>query len=108
MERRRRETINEGINELAKIVPGSEKNKGSILQRAVTYINDLKAKESLAEEKKAMEKSVLEQALQELMVQNQTLKERVDDLEVQLAHRDEMIGSFRERLASTEGDEEGD
>jgi len=30
VERRRRETINEGITELARIVPGSEKNKGSI------------------------------------------------------------------------------
>jgi len=42
VERRRRETINEGINELAKIVPGCEKNKGSILQRAVQIFNDLK------------------------------------------------------------------
>ncbi|KKY19185.1 putative hlh dna binding protein [Phaeomoniella chlamydospora] len=41
VERRRRETINDGINEIAKIVPGCEKNKGSILQRAVSYINEL-------------------------------------------------------------------
>jgi hypothetical protein len=45
VERRRRETINEGINELAKIVPGCEKNKGSILQRAVQFITQLKENE---------------------------------------------------------------
>ena len=41
VERRRRETINEGINELARIVPNCEKNKGSILQRTVHYIAEL-------------------------------------------------------------------
>jgi hypothetical protein len=42
VERRRRETINEGINEIAKIVPGCEKNKGSILARAVQFITHRK------------------------------------------------------------------
>ena len=41
VERRRREVINEGIENIAKIVPGSEKNKGAILQRTAQYIQDL-------------------------------------------------------------------
>ncbi|KAL8951046.1 MAG: hypothetical protein Q9222_002960, partial [Ikaeria aurantiellina] len=56
VERRRRETINEGINELAKIVPGCEKNKGSILQRAVEYIVQLKTNERRNIDKTAQEK----------------------------------------------------
>ena len=47
VERRRRETINEGIKEQAKIVPGCEKNKGSILQRGVEYITQLKNNETV-------------------------------------------------------------
>lgn len=66
MERRRRETINEGINELAKIVPGCEKNKGSILQRAVQFITQLKENESQNIEKWTLEKLLTEQAISEL------------------------------------------
>ncbi|KAF2754950.1 hypothetical protein EJ05DRAFT_488522 [Pseudovirgaria hyperparasitica] len=66
VERRRRETINEGINELAKIVPGCEKNKGSILQRAVQFITQLKDNESSNIEKWTLEKLLTEQAITEL------------------------------------------
>jgi thiol:disulfide interchange protein len=66
VERRRRETINEGINELAKIVPGCEKNKGSILQRAVQYIGQLKEAETTNLEKWTLEKLLLDQAINEL------------------------------------------
>ncbi|KAL8866006.1 MAG: hypothetical protein Q9174_006558, partial [Haloplaca sp. 1 TL-2023] len=60
VERRRRETINEGINELAKIVPGCEKNKGSILQRAVEYIASLKSERDGIGEKWQQEKMLTE------------------------------------------------
>lgn len=66
VERRRRETINEGINELAKIVPGCEKNKGSILQRAVQYITQLRQNESKNIEKWTLEKLLTDQAIEEL------------------------------------------
>lgn len=66
MERRRRETINEGINELAKIVPGCEKNKGSILARAVQFITQLKENETQNIEKWTLEKLLSEQAIGEL------------------------------------------
>lgn len=66
VERRRRETINEGINEIAKIVPGCEKNKGSILQRAVAFIQQLKENESQNIEKWTLEKLLTEQAIAEL------------------------------------------
>ncbi|MCJ1285163.1 basic helix-loop-helix protein [Xylographa opegraphella] len=75
VERRRRETINEGINELAKIVPGCEKNKGSILQRAVNYIIELKQQQDTLVNKRTLEKVVLEQALAELTTQNGVYKE---------------------------------
>ena len=66
VERRRRETINEGINELAKIVPGCEKNKGSILARAVQFITQLKENETQNIEKWTLEKLLTEQAIAEL------------------------------------------
>ena len=66
VERRRRETINEGINELAKIVPGCEKNKGSILARAVQYITKLQDDASQNIDKWTFEKLVTEQAIAEI------------------------------------------
>jgi len=74
VERRRRETINEGINELAKIVPGCEKNKGSILQRAVSFITQLKENETQNIEKWTLEKLLTEQAIAELSASNDKLK----------------------------------
>ena len=78
VERRRRETINEGINELAKIVPGCEKNKGSILQRAVQYIQEIKEHESQNIEKWTLEKLLTEQAIQELSQSNEKLKKECE------------------------------
>lgn len=80
VERRRRETINEGINELAKIVPGCEKNKGSILQRAVAFITQLKENEQQNIEKWTLEKLLTEQAITELSQSNDKLKSECDRL----------------------------
>ncbi|TPX14297.1 uncharacterized protein E0L32_005493 [Thyridium curvatum] len=80
VERRRRETINEGINELAKIVPGCEKNKGSILQRAVAFITQLKENETQNIEKWTLEKLLTEQAIAELSASNEKLKGEVERL----------------------------
>jgi hypothetical protein len=74
VERRRRETINEGINDLAHIVPGCEKNKGSILQRAVAYISQLKENEQKNIEKWTLEKLLLDQAITELSSSGDRLK----------------------------------
>ncbi|KAL8931485.1 MAG: hypothetical protein Q9211_006930 [Gyalolechia sp. 1 TL-2023] len=78
IERRRRETINEGINELAKIVPGCEKNKGSILQRAVEYITQLKANEERAIAKYNQDKMLMEGVVNELTTSVDSLKNEVD------------------------------
>jgi transcriptional regulator CBF1 len=78
VERRRRETINEGINELAKIVPGCEKNKGSILARAVTFIGQLKENETQNIEKWTLEKLLTEQAISELSASNDKMKTELD------------------------------
>ncbi|KAL8777009.1 MAG: hypothetical protein Q9194_002811 [Teloschistes cf. exilis] len=83
VERRRRETINEGINEIAKIVPGCEKNKGSILQRAVEYITQLKTNETRNLEKWTQEKMLTEGIVQELSTSVDSLK-----LELERARRE--------------------
>jgi len=88
VERRRRDTINAGINDLAKIVPGCEKNKGSILNRAVQYIQQLKENEATNIEKWTLEKLLTDQAIQELQAQveilkaeNGRLREELDELQ---------------------------
>jgi hypothetical protein len=78
VERRRRETINEGINEIARIVPGCEKNKGSILHRAAAYIRQLKENESSTLEKWTLEKLLTDQAINELNRQVEILKAELE------------------------------
>ncbi|ORX47099.1 hypothetical protein BCR36DRAFT_296070 [Piromyces finnis] len=85
VERRRRETINEGINELAKLIPEDEKNKGRIIARAVQYIQHLKEQETTNLEKWTLEKLLCEQAISELSLQVETLKHQNSQLKAQLA-----------------------
>ena len=63
---------------MAKIVPGCEKNKGSILAKAVAYIADLKRLETSNIEKWTLEKILTEQAINELSAANDKLKLDLD------------------------------
>ncbi|KAG8871796.1 basic helix-loop-helix protein [Tulasnella sp. 331] len=79
VERRRRGNINQGINELAAIVPnssGSEKAKGAILTRAVQYIHSLKDNEARNIEKWTLEKLLMDQAMGDLQHQLEEAKRR--------------------------------
>ncbi|EIW76619.1 hypothetical protein CONPUDRAFT_63758 [Coniophora puteana RWD-64-598 SS2] len=71
VERRRRSNINDGINELGRIVPNSsgEKAKGAILHRAVQYIHHLKENEARNIEKWTLEKLLMDQAMGDLQAQ---------------------------------------
>ncbi|KAG1039544.1 hypothetical protein G6F43_012475 [Rhizopus delemar] len=80
VERKRREAINDGINEIARIVPGCEKNKGSILSRAVSYIKQLKEQEVAILEKSSLEKLLTEQTINQLKQQVDMLKEHIKEL----------------------------
>ncbi|KAI8319669.1 hypothetical protein GQ54DRAFT_242049, partial [Martensiomyces pterosporus] len=74
VERRRREVINKGIDKLADLIPGAEKNKGRIIAQAVDYIHRLKTTESANIEKWTIEKLLADQAISELTSQVEQLK----------------------------------
>ena len=95
VERRRRETINDGINEIAKMIPGSEKNKGQILHRAALYIRQLKESETSALEKWTLEKLLTDQAMNELSRQVDALKAENEELRLRL--RDDIDGAKRRK-----------
>lgn len=78
VERRRRETINKGIMELAKVVPGCDKHKGQILSQATEYIKRLKENEQHNLEKMTLEKLVTEQMIQDLSNKNKSLKSELE------------------------------
>lgn len=61
-------------------MPGCEKNKGSILQRAVQFITQLKENEQQNIEKWTLEKLLTEQAISELSSSNDKLKQECDRL----------------------------
>ncbi|KAI8618543.1 hypothetical protein BC830DRAFT_1061289 [Chytriomyces sp. MP71] len=62
VERRRRDVISMGIEQLAELLPVQEKKKGRVVQGAVQYIRELKQIESSNLEKWQVEKSLCEQA----------------------------------------------
>lgn len=85
VERRRRELINSGISELAKIVPNcSERNKGGILQCAVQYVQQLKEAECRNAERWTMDKVLADQAINELTAVLECLKSEADTLRNQV------------------------
>lgn len=81
MERRRRGNINDGINELGRIVPNSsgEKAKGAILTRAVQYIHHLKENEARNIEKWTLEKLLMDQAMGDLQAQLEEVRRLWED-----------------------------
>jgi hypothetical protein len=117
VERRRRGNINEGINELGRIVPNGsgEKAKGAILSRAVQYIHHLKENEARNIEKWTLEKLLMDQAMGDLQAQLEEVKrlweeERIarqraeSELEVLRGiHTTRPNGGFGSRSRSPEG-----
>ncbi|ODV92954.1 hypothetical protein CANCADRAFT_21099 [Tortispora caseinolytica NRRL Y-17796] len=78
VERRRRETISNGIEKLAKLIPHCDKSKGAILAKAAEYIQELKENEHANFEKWTVEKLTAEQTIAELSHSNETLKNRLE------------------------------
>ncbi|CAN6615500.1 centromere-binding protein 1 [Trichomonascus vanleenenianus] len=78
VERRRRVSINEGINKIAEIVPDCDKQKSHILRRAYDYIVKLKENEQANMQKWTLEKLLTEQAIAELSAQNKTLRNELN------------------------------
>ncbi|WVW84857.1 hypothetical protein I302_106892 [Kwoniella bestiolae CBS 10118] len=81
VERRRREGINEGINEIAQLIPGGtdKQGKGTVLKKAVAYIIELSDKLRADQEeltKKDIEKQDLEAQLAHLQRQMQEERDR--------------------------------
>lgn len=91
VERRRRESINLGIKDLAQLIPTADTNKAQILQRAVEFIRRLKENENNNIEKWTLEKLLTEQAVSELNASNEKLKS-----ELERAYRE--IESLRHKL----------
>lgn len=78
VERRRRESINSGIKDLAALIPTADTNKAQILQRAVEFIRRLKENENSNIEKWTLEKLLTEQAVSELNASNEKLKAELE------------------------------
>ncbi|KAG0021584.1 basic helix-loop-helix protein [Entomortierella chlamydospora] len=87
VERRRRENINAGINDLASVIPNPDKNKGAILRQAVKYIHTIQEaqqkavadSEALASvqferDRALLEKNMAQNQLHTLIAENDQLK----------------------------------
>jgi transcriptional regulator CBF1 len=78
VERRRRETINEGINQISQLVPNCDKNKGAILQRAIEYINHLHEERKTFNDRWERHSITANEAISEISSQNSKLKAEVN------------------------------
>lgn len=78
VERRRRESINVGIKELASLIPTEDTNKAQILQRAVEYIKRLKENENNNIEKWTLEKLLSDQVVSDYSASNEKLKQELE------------------------------
>ncbi|EYE93102.1 putative HLH DNA binding protein (Penr2) [Aspergillus ruber CBS 135680] len=78
VERRRREAINEGINQIARLVPNCDKNKGAILQRAIEYIHQLIDEKRTIQERWEQSNMTTHHAINEVSAQNSKLKIEVN------------------------------
>lgn len=86
VERRRRENINQGIRDIAALMPFHDNNKLAILQRAVEYIKRLKENENNNIEKWTLEKLLTDQAVGELSTSNEKLKRELEKAYKELEH----------------------
>lgn len=77
VERRRREAINEGINQIARLVPNCDKNKGAILQRAIEYICQLQEEKKHIDERFEQHSITTSHAISEIGSSNQKLKSEI-------------------------------
>ena len=103
VERRRRGTINAGINELGLIVPNSgsgERAKGAVLSRAVVYIRQLKENEARNIEKWTLEKLLMDQAMGDLQAQMEDMRRRWDDDRSRLGMVERELADVRAQLAA--------
>ena len=97
VERRRRGNINDGINELGRIVPNGtgEKAKGAILARAVQYIHHLKENEARNIEKWTLEKLLMDQAMGDLQSQLDEMRRMWEEERAQRARAEAELELLR-------------
>ncbi|KAJ1551208.1 basic helix-loop-helix protein, partial [Nowakowskiella sp. JEL0078] len=100
IERRRRDLINEGINELSKLIPNQEKNKGRIIMRAVEYILDLQTERADHLEKCNFEKMISADTIAHLHASMEYFKKNNEQTKEQLRKVTEEYEKDRERLKS--------
>jgi len=103
VERRRRGNINEGIDELGRIVPNGsgEKAKGAILSRAVQYIHHLKENEARNIEKWTLEKLLMDQAMGDLQVQLDEIRRMWEEERMQRQRTEQELEALRGSTAAT-------
>ncbi|CAO3587405.1 unnamed protein product [Absidia cylindrospora] len=80
VERRRRETINDYINELALMIGTEHRQKGAILRTTVAHIKSQKEQHDADTKKWALEKLVAEQTIRELQDEMEEYKSRYEEL----------------------------
>jgi len=105
VERRRRGAINAGINELSALMPtggSSDKAKGAILSRAVTYIRQLKENEARNIEKWTLEKLLMDQAMSELQATIDETRRRWDEERSKVQALEAEVAELRTQLAGGE------
>lgn len=99
MERKRRQTINAGIDRLKDLIASQEKNKSAILQRAADFIE-----QKIAEGATGNREQALVADGERIEAERQRFEAEVDRLEKELAAARDEIDRLRQASASGEGE----
>jgi bHLH factor len=91
VEKKRRETINDGIKRLSDLVPGADKNKSKIINQAAHYIEALKRNETSNLEKWTLDKLMTERTIRDLQTENEELRRAVEKRDRQLEELGRMM-----------------
>lgn len=75
IEKRRRETINNGINELAEVLPDHSKKRSTVILKSIEYINELKQLNSTISEERDLLKARNQELVNELAEKNKRINE---------------------------------
>ncbi|KXS18399.1 hypothetical protein M427DRAFT_109597 [Gonapodya prolifera JEL478] len=110
VERRRRMNINKGMDALAAVVPDAgDTAKSKLLQRAASYITELKQAHAVLLEKTALERLMLEQTINELTSQLDASRVELDDLRNKYDQLNDEHALYKQEVARLQGDiPEGD
>lgn len=97
VEKKRRETINDGIKRLACLIPNADKNKSKIINQAAEYIEGLKQSETENIERWTLEKLKTDNSIRDLQAEREELRDQIKSRDTQITELRRLLQNMSAR-----------